>query len=207
MSELDYDNAQSVSPEQLAKQLFSKKAADPCSICILPYSESHDNDAGSFNFEILLTIYLEGFMNILDVIKGNHLSQNPSDKNKKDYEIEYQVYKNITVDDLKFPEPWFRSFGYTINVTEYGPGSKREFNNKIKPLSYCRTLLLFDPKDRLHFFMKGIAAKYTFILSGSYQPTGNLENIYTILSKGDKFYKISFKPYNLTGTIKDKCGF
>ena len=87
MSDVDNPkiNEFSGSPEQLAKKIFSKKPANPCSICIIPYSESHDNDAASFNFEILLTIYLEGFMNILEVIKSNHLSINPEDKNKKDY--------------------------------------------------------------------------------------------------------------------------
>lgn len=202
-----YDDSQYTSPEQLAKQLFSKKAADPCSFCILPYSESYDNDVASFQFEILLTIYLEGLMNILDVIKNHHYTHYASDINKKDYEIEYEIYKNITIDDLKFPEPWFRSFGYNINITKYGPDDKREFNNKIKPSSYCRILLMFDPKDRMHFLMKGIKKRYTFILSASYQPTKNLENIYTILDKGNEFYKISFRRCYLTGTIKDKCGF
>lgn len=201
------DNAESGSPEQIAKQLYSKKPGDSCSICLLPYSESLDNDAASFNFEILLTIYFEGFMNILDVIKLNYLSENMIDNNIKDFEIDNKLYKNTTIDDLKSPEPWFRSFGYTIIITEYGPESKREFNNKIKPLSYCRALLSFDPKDRLQFLIKGIPSRYTFILNGSYKPTSDLEKIYAILSKNDNYYKISFKRCILTGTIKDKCGF
>lgn len=203
------DNAESGSPEDLAKQLFSKKPEDPCTKHILTYTETFDNDSTSFLFEILLTIYLEGLMNIIDVIKQNYLSQNPLDANKKDYEIESTFYKTITVDDLLFPEPWFKSFGFAINVVEYGPENKREFKNfknNIKPLSYCRTLLSFDSKDRIHFLMKGINKRYTFILSGSYQPTNDLEKIYTILSKDDKFYKISFKQYKLPESFKDRCG-
>lgn len=208
-----YDNvnkAESGSPEQLAEQLFRKKPGDSCTLCILPYSENQDNDAASFNFEILLTIYLEGLMNIFDVIKQNYISQSLKDTSKtRDDELEYKLFKNhITIDDLKFPDPWFKSFGYTINITEYGPENEREFNKKIKPLSYCRVLFSFDRKDKIQFLMKGISKKYTFILNGSYKPINDLEKIYATLSKGDqKFYKVSFKPYRLAATIKDKCGF
>lgn len=216
MNEIDekIERAESGSPEELAIHLFNKQPGNPCSICILPYSESYDSDAASFNFEILLTIYMEGLMNILDVTKQDSLSENIKNikdiKYKDDHEHEYAIYKNITIEDLKFPEPWFKSFGYTINVSEYNSETKlerREINNHLKPLSYCRTLLSFDPKDKMHFLMKGITKRYTFILSGSYTPTNLIEKIYTLLSKDDKFYKISFQSYRLTETVKDKCGF
>ena len=199
MSEFEENqNIESGSPAQLAQQLFSKAPCDSGSMCILPYSESHDNDAVSFNFEILLTIYLEGFMNILDVSKNNYILQNAISEDVNGYEIENLIYKNITLEDLKFPDPWFKSFGYLINITEYEKKefNTNEFNTKVKSLSYCRVLLSFDPKDRIHFLMKGIASRYTFILSGGYKATNDITNIYAILSKDDKFYKISFEPLN-----------
>ena len=65
---MDYDNSfeslESMSPADVAQKLFQSQPGEPCSRCILPHSQSYDNDAASFNFEILLTIYLEGFMNI-----------------------------------------------------------------------------------------------------------------------------------------------
>ncbi|AYV80961.1 MAG: hypothetical protein Harvfovirus11_23 [Harvfovirus sp.] len=182
----DISNAESKSPEQLAAEIFSTTPQNPCSICILPYSPDQENDAISFNFEILLTIYLEGFMNILDVIKQSHLSQNPKDSEKKPYEIENLIYTQITMEDLKFPEPWFKSFGYTIELTEY---------TKIKPGSYCKILLSFDPKDRINFLMKDIKTRYHFILNKTYKPTNDITKIYALLSKNNKFFKISFKPY------------
>ena len=176
---------ESISPEQLAKDLFNKKPGDPCSICILPYSEKYDSDVTSFNFEVLLTIYLEGFMNILDVIMKN--------KNNTEQTM-YEIYKNITIEDLEIPDPWFKSFGYSVNIREYNVD---DFSEKIKRLSYCRILLSFDPKDKMHFIMKGINNRYTFILNNTYKQTKSLENIYAILSKDDKFYQINFKPFKL----------
>jgi len=186
----DIENAQSCSPEELAKQLFQQTPGKKCSICILPGTNGdNDNDVASFNFEILLTIYLEGFMNILQVSKHNYMGSKTNDD-----EIENDIYKNMTEDDFKFPEPWFNSFGYSIRITEYGKESWTEFNNVIKPFSYCRILLSFTPGDKIHFKLKGLTSKYHFILNGSYKITSKLENIYAVLSKDDKFYKISFIP-------------
>lgn len=187
------EEAPECSPEELAKQLFSKSPGNPCSVGILPYSASHDNDATSFNFEILLTIYLEGFMNILDVKKQCSASPNPG----REYEVENEIYKTVSLEDLRFPEPWFQSFGYTIEVTEYknDKQGKREFKNMVRPGSYCRILLGFDPRDRLHFLMKGLTTRYHFILNGGFRPTDRIEDMYATLDKGDYFYRISFREF------------
>lgn len=178
-------NAEEGSPEQLAAQIFSSSPKDPCSICILPYSNTIDNDALTFNFEILLTIYLEGFMNILDVIKYKHLQDNPKDSERKSYELENDIYNRVTLEDLKFPEPWFRSFGYTIQIDEFR-GIDR---------SYCRILLSFDPKDRINFLMKDLKQRYHFVLNKKYRKVSDMENIYTVLVKDKKYFRISFRIY------------
>ena len=199
------DNAiseEQMSPEELAKMIFAQTPGDPCSKCILPCSDGEmDNDTVSFCFEILLTIYLEGLMYILDIIKSSHSIGD----NKKDYEIENEVYKTVKLDDLQFPDPWFKSFGYSINIEEINISSnnlKKDYNNRIKPNSYCRILLSFDPNDRLQFVLKSIENKYHFILNSSYKKTNKLESIYALLSKDDKFYKISFKEFKL---IANSC--
>lgn len=196
MSEFDQHpnitNAESKSPEELAQQIFNSPPKKICSICILPFSNQYDNDAISFNFEILLTIYLEGLMNILEVLKKNYLQENSECKDKKSYEVENIIYNTaISIDDLKFPEPWFNSFGYSIQVTEYS--SSDNLIHKIKQLSYCKILLSFDPKDRINFLMKDIKTKYHFILNKLYKPTNDLTKIYTLLIKNNIVYKISFK--------------
>lgn len=187
------DQAQSASPAELAQKIFSELPKDPGSLCILPYSQSFDNDLASFNFEILLTVYLEGLMNIMDVIKKN----NQENANQNEELLERRIYSNINIDDLMFPDPWFKSFGYTINVTEYSKDMYRQFNNKIKPFSYCRILLSFDLKDKLHFLMKGITTKYTFVLCANYKPCDKIEQIYAVLNNGDKNYQISFKEFKV----------
>lgn len=182
----DIENLSTSSPEDVAKKIFSSVPQSPGSICILPYSNNTENDAVSFNFEILLTIYMEGFMNILDVIKNNYLEQNPEAIGKKQYELENLIYADISDEDLKFPEPWFKSFGYNIDINDV---------QSVKMQPYCRILLSFDPKDRIHFLMKEIKSRYHFILSRNYKPTNDIKKIYACLQKGKKTYYISFKPF------------
>lgn len=191
----NFDASQGGTPQQIAKQLFSGEAKKPNSIGILPYSRGWDDDTASLNFEILITIYMEGLLNILEVIKKEYAKVNGSisDNDK----LNWEVYKNIELDDLKFPVPWFKSIGYNIDITEYDAcddASKEYFNTSVKPDSYCKILLKFDPKDKLHFVRKLIVPDYTFLLCASYKQTNKLEKIYAVLSKGDKFYKIWFSP-------------
>lgn len=186
----NYDNAPMTTPEELARKLFNEDPGEPCSKHIFPYSKNLDEDNASFIFEILITIYLEGFMNIMQLLKETN-----KDKfiNMTDSEKNYKIYKDITLDDLNFPQPWFNSFGFKIIITEYGKDKRKIYKRDVKPFSYCRILLSFDPKDKIQFILKNIQNKYHFILNANYRATDNLENVYAILSKDDKFYKISFK--------------
>lgn len=187
MSQIDYE--EQVSPEALAKILFQQNPGKESSICILPYSKSYveNSDEASFNFEILLTIYLEGLMNLIDVIVDNKTNDVVSTQQKEandSFEMQHEIFNNITIDDLVFPDPWFKSFGYKINV--------KECSYTDKTSSYCRTLLIFDPKDRNYFINKGINKRYTFLLTVTYKPTKILDQIYTIFNNKNKYYKIWF---------------
>ena len=177
----DYESAETLSPEELAKKLFSSPPADPCALNIIPYSENYDDDAVSFNFELLITIYLEGFMNMLDALKNNGKSES-------------EIYNAMNAEDFNFPHPWFKSFSYSINVVVYGSEEfdKKEFN-KIKSKSYCKIILALNENDKLMFIMKNISNRYHFILNSGFKKTNKLEDIYAVLSKGDNFFKISFK--------------
>ena len=200
------------SPTDIAKQIFSTPARDPCSICIIPYSQVYDEDEASLNFEILITIYLEGLMNICEVLKQEYLEEHPHlNFNLNDSELYASIYNKITIDDLKFPNPWLKSFGFALCIDEYiqdpdlDPNldtetdihTVRYFNEHIKPKSYCRILLSFDPKDIYHFRRTNNHKLYTFILNGDYNPTNKLEDIFAILSKDDKMYRIGFRVYKL----------
>jgi len=196
------------SPIDIAKHIFSTPPRDPCSICIIPYSQVYDEDEASLNFEILITIYLEGLMNICEVLKQEYLEENPDNK-LTDSQIYANIYNKIALDDLKFPNPWLKSFGFALCVDEYiqdldadldadtNIHTVRYFNEYIKPKSYCRILLSFDPKDKYHFIRNNNANLYTFILNGDYTTTNKLEDIFAILSKDDKMYRIGFRVYKL----------
>lgn len=179
----DYESAESLTPEELAKKLFSAPPAEPCTQSILPHCDHQDNDVTSFNFEILLTIYLEGFMNMLDALKNSEKSEN-------------EIYNNMNSEDFNFPDPWFKSFGYSVNVVVYGSDDldKKEFN-KIKSKSYCKIILALNENDKLMFIMKNIQNRYHFILNSGYKKTNKLEEIFAVLSKGNNFYQISFKKF------------
>jgi len=183
MSEEDYyyeklGSAISSTPESMAKELFSKDPGDPCTNCILPMTEKYTEDNMTFIFEILITIYAEGFMNILDMRKNNNIKD---------------VYENCSMNDLLFLDPWFKSMGFTIQVTEI---NKKNYN-KIRGKSYCRIALAFDSQDMSLFLFKKISKRYHFLLNKDYEPTDKLENIYAILNKSGKSYKISFKNFIL----------
>ena len=195
------DNAPCGSPEDMAKFLFNQPPKDPCSVCLLEYSEKYDNDETSLNFEILLTIYMEGLMSMLDVMTSEAKS-----KNRNTYDVEYEACKKITAEDLMTVKPWFLSFGYSVQVDEIESDKKSEkkFKNIIKPLSYCRTLFIFDPVDRMHFINKGITKRYTFLMSPSYRPTNKIEEIYGTINFNNKHFTIRFKQFK-TQKLEDQC--
>jgi hypothetical protein len=60
-----------------------------------------------------------------------------------------------------------------------------------------RQPLSFNPKERMTFILNKITNKYHFILNSDYVKTDKLDNIYTILYKNDKIYKISFTEHKL----------
>lgn len=176
------NNNETGTPEDLARQLFSTQPGTPCSKQILAYSKNQDNDSVSFLFEILLTIYLEGFMYMLDIARKN-APPNTSDT---------VIYNNMTPEELRLPDPWFQTIGFSIKIEEFNNNSTH-YKNLVKPKSYCRILLAFDSVDKPYFFLKNIDKPYTFLLCNTYTATNKLDKIYAILNRNDKSYKIYFE--------------
>jgi hypothetical protein len=184
MTDLNIDELPNMSPKEIASSLFNHDPQNPSSIELIKYSEKYDPDVTSLNFEILLTIYIEGLMYILDAITN---SENRTEKD---------VFRTITYDDLMFPNPWFNSFSHKIVVKEYNireEGTNDNLNTNVRPFSYCRILLRFDDRSDWYFEQKGITEKYHFILNAGYKKTKNIDEIYALLSKGNSVYKIYFK--------------
>ena len=67
-------NTDTQTPAEIAKKLFSDVPGDKCSQFIIPYDANNEIDTDdacdiiSFNFEILLTIYFEGIIYILNLL-------------------------------------------------------------------------------------------------------------------------------------------
>jgi hypothetical protein len=186
--ELNIDELPLLMPKDIATNLFNHSPKDPCTIELLKYSKNYDPDTTSLNFEILLTIYLEGFMHILEAIKTNE---------NKSYQ---DIFQNITHEDLLFPDKWFQSFSHKIVVKEYDIRDENDNNNlntHVRKFSYCRIILQFDNRSEPYFQKKNITEKYHFILNAEYKKTKNIEEIYALLTKGKFVYKIFFKEYRV----------
>ncbi len=184
-----------MSPKGIAKFLFSDDPKDINSFNILPYSQRYDNDAASFNFEILVTIYLEAFMHIIDIKKSH------------ENESEYLLYENMSLDDLMFPNEWFKSMGYSLHVKEYmldNSQTNLQFVNNVARFAYCRIILSFDKRDMLAFIERNISERYHFILNKTYKKTDKIEEIYAIVNKENKAYKISFQELKIIKNDKQE---
>lgn len=193
-----YDSAIELSPEELMKTIFSDLPKSPNSLCILPYSEEIENDVASFNFEILITIFMEAIMDI------ERLATMLATKQKIPISFDEKhidVYK-ITADILEVPKQWFNSFGYSYIVTE------EECKTKIIDYIddyYCKIILRDNPHDTEYFNMKRIDKPYFFLLGSKYTKTNKLENIKAVFLKPKKpkdinskemLYTIYFFPLN-----------
>ena len=169
-------------PEELAQMLFSSSPSRPGSIYILP-ADQNDPDLLTYNFEILITVYMEGLFNII-AVKGGDLSN-----------IE-NIYNAVTQEDLEFIDPWFQGFGYKLTVIEHD-------DRDICTRAYCRILLPFT--DRNYFATHNITKMYTFVRPRGYVPTSKLEEVYAVLPVGNKYYAIHFSPYIAPLTVNDRC--
>ena len=180
------DNMHEITPKNIAKVLFSDDPKDPNTYCILPFSQKYDDDGASFNFEILISVYLESFMQIIDAKK----TDNDTD--------EYKLFEMLILDDLMFPNEWFKSIGYVLTVKEYALASNIDRD------AYCSIILSFNKAHILEFIKRNISERYHFILNKRYKKTDKLEEIYATVTKKNKIYKIYFSELNVIKTDKQE---
>jgi hypothetical protein len=171
-----YDEAAEVSTDDLVRELFSHPPKPPRSLGILPYSADAEDDIASFNFELLITVYMEAIMDIqrLITILATKKTIEPSNEEKK-----IDVFA-ITPELLEIPKVWFNSFGFSYVVTE------QECVLKVTdyvPDYYCKIILRDNPHDTEYFNFKRINKPYTFLLHTDYIPTNKLEEIKAVFSK------------------------
>lgn len=196
------ENIEEYTPEKMAEILFSQLPKDPLSICLLPYTDNPPSDELAFNFEILLTIYMEGIIDVyrlVEMLGSNTVIERDTNENIYNRKINIS---DINCDVLEILKPWFLSFGYILNITEYDDykGVLDDFNLKNY---YCKVILRDKPEDYGVFYHKKINRPYHFLMNGSYD-NENIKDIKQlkalcflpknkkIENSKDKLYTISF---------------
>jgi hypothetical protein len=194
MSESDYypnpNLYNTVTPKQIAEKLFASDPAKPGTNQIQIAPENDDPDELTFAFETLISIYLEGLMFIMKVKEAEFKEEYP-DMNTK--EFNQYIFDNLSIDDLTFPAPWFKSMAFALNVEQFTRDEYYENHNE----HYCSVIISYNDNDKKFFELKNIHEKYHFILHLGYTPRDSLKNVYAIFTQGDIVYKINFNPLNV----------
>jgi len=194
---MNQNTEEEFSPDELANFIFSDLPKEPCSISIIPSNKEDNieftNDDLTFIFEILLSVYMEGIIDVERLILIN-TSKKIIDKDHNLYDKPINLsYINQNI--LEYVKPWFMSLGYIINVIEYEDESifKEYLNNY-----YSKIVLRDNPHDYGFFFFNKIPKPYHFILNGNYKPVKSLKELFAIFIKPksatepEKYYTISF---------------
>ena len=194
-SELQKNISDTYTPETLAWHLLVNDDLNNLDVGQLLASidlESEPNpqkyNKEAYEFEILLTIYLEmvfGWFKLL------HLMENE----ESGIDTEFNPKLNlVTLHDLENPfMEKFEIIGYKLHINEI---TNMDYYEVLRNKSYCRVALR-DLKSDEGFFKinaKNIEPekRYHFIMNSNYSGEKNIKNIYMVLMLNDKGYKISF---------------
>lgn len=161
------ENVEELTPEEIAKHLFTREPKEKVS-----YGITYDDciDDPEYVFEILIIICLEG----LEITSGGNLSQVNLDL--------------VTAQGIESLNLWFRSMRLKINCeeVEYNEENKIKFSN-----NYCNVYI----RDSLYeglFEFKKISKNYMFTFNGNYSPQEKLKDIYAKYVYKNKIFIISF---------------
>ncbi len=146
----------------------------------------------AYEFEILLTIYLEmvfGWYKLLHIMDCE-------DKNK---ESEFVLdFNTIKLSDLEEPfKSKFKLIGYNLFINEI---DDKNYYDYLKPESYCRVALRDLQSDYGFFEINknniDKEKKYHFIINSNFKGKNNLRDIFMLLLINNKGYKINFTSIN-----------
>jgi hypothetical protein len=189
------ENLENLTIEEIFSTVFFTPPTSYCTKQILPFSNDNESDTASFNFEILISLFMESMMNLetlLTVLCNNEPSEQDPDKVLDVYGIKEEY--------LEVPQPWFNSFGFYLKI------HCDEVNTETftKPTDhYCKVLLRDNPSDTGYFYLRKINKPFTFVLNADYVKTPNIDNIKAIFYKPKKdqndkelMFTISFSVLN-----------
>lgn len=180
MSELLEPRVINCDPDKLFLEIFTNYPKDPCTQKII------SQDVGlEETFEILLDLYGEALVNTNILL----YFLNKLDDPYQDFKIDYY---NIKESDLYIPEVWFKSFGYSMLITEVDEDLISELN------PYCSIMFKDNPLDVGFFYMKKLTGAYHFVKKQNYKNKDKLVKIKAILTIPTKNYNT--KTYSISFT-------
>jgi hypothetical protein len=177
--------SESLEIEDLVNQLFSSLPREPKSCQIIP-DFGNDQVDNELIFEMLMNIYMDSIIDaerLADMIIANE----PIEKKN----IDSIDLSRINKDVLELVNPWFKSFGFNVNVHEYDEQTFKEMKSFLN--IYSR--VIFRDYDTGYFIMNNISNIYHFVKNGSYKNSDNIKDICFTINYNDKNYVISFSPF------------
>ena len=161
------------SPEMIAQTLFTNEPKSPRSQQIVADPEDQVTDV-TYIFEILITIYMEGF----DILSNGLNTININD---------------ITEDHIKSLRPWFHSIGFNINVDTYDQTTE---SKELYMDYYCK-IMIRVPLYETFFIMKKVTNKnYHFLLNGPFLEINRgkkyLRELSGVFLTSTKVFRITF---------------
>lgn len=165
------DNLDDNTPEQIAQQIFCAEPVDPCTITILG-DQMHDL---TYIFEILITIFMEGF----EILTGG---------------LNQTDMSNFSVDHIVGLDPWFNSLGFKIYSQVF---NEKEDKDLYKDY-YCK-IMIKTKLNETFFIMKNVQKNYHFLLNGPYleknRATKELKDLKGVFIHDNKAFTVYFDLY------------
>lgn len=173
--DINPDELENLSPEGVARKIFTNEAKDPCSYMILAYQEGDDL---TMIYEILLIILLEG----IEIFTGG---------------LDTADLSRLTKDHLTHFDSWFNSLGFKIFIEECDIEEKDKYLNH-----YCKVILNNKENNYYEHVFKSnkITKNYHFLLNGdTIEENRNkkkLKNIHSIILTKSKAFIVKFDFYS-----------
>lgn len=191
ISQLDDDT---YSPKSIAWKLLLDDKLDCLTSQILAFSEDRnsEDDGVSFFFEILLQIFMEM---LYDLILINNLEDENVDK------IIYDLNKINLNQFIEIMIHKFKIIHILLRIETFE--EDHDINDQILKNRYCRIALKCNQSDIGYFLSNKNDLQYTFILNGSFQKKDQIDDLFSIVTLNNKFYKISFSHIKSINQITD----
>ncbi len=186
-------------PESLAWRLLVddelKDITMPTLLASIDLSEEpqpHIFNKYAYEFEILLTIYLE-------MVFGWYKLLHLMDCEEKGIEKEFQVdFNKVSFSDLEEPfKTKFKTLGYILNIDKVvDKVVDKDYYDYLRQESYCRVALR-DLSSDFGFFQINknnidVEKRYHFIINSNFKGKNNLREIFMLLVINDIGFKINF---------------